>query len=201
MERSRIRRWMLAVAIGVLGIVGFGSQLASASGGGGCGRMVTDAHGARIRIHSYCFTPTILRIRPGQTVTWINRDSFSHTVMGANAAWGSFGELLGGRRVTYRFVRAGVYPYVCTFHPGMVGAVIVGSGTGLGDARTTTTEAGPVKLVTPVHAVELAPQTPVRIPTSSKHAPTLAIVVAIGAMLAVVMMLVRVGRRRRLASS
>jgi plastocyanin len=134
------------VAIGVVGIVGFGSRLASASGGGGCGRVVTDAHGTKVRIHSFCFTPAILRIRPGQTVTWVNRDPFSHTVMGANAVWGSFSEVAWS--VTYRFVHAGVYPYVCTIHPGMVGAIVVGSGNGLGDARTTTTEAGPVTLVT-----------------------------------------------------
>ena len=143
MGHSKILRWGVSVAIGVLAIVALGPQLASASGGGGCGRVVSDARGASIHIHNFCFTPTILRIRPGQTVTWVNRDPFSHTVMGANAVWGTFGELASRRSVTYRFVRAGVYPYVCTIHPGMVGAIVVGSGSGLGDARATTTESGP----------------------------------------------------------
>jgi len=58
--------------------------------------------------------------------------------------------------VSYRFVRSGVYPYVCTYHPGMVGAVVVGDGTGLG-AVGTTTAAGPVTLVNPSSELRRAP--------------------------------------------
>ena len=60
MHRTRIRRTMVAaLLIGVAGTVIVGAQLASASGGGGCGRTVSDARGTRIRIHQFCFTPTI----------------------------------------------------------------------------------------------------------------------------------------------
>ena len=45
-------------------------------------------------------------------------------------------------QVTYRFTEAGVYPYVCTYHVGMVGAVVVGDGAG--GAIETTTADGPV---------------------------------------------------------
>ena len=31
-----------------------------------------------------------------------------------------------GREATYAFAEAGVYPYVCTVHPGMVGTIVVG---------------------------------------------------------------------------
>jgi hypothetical protein len=34
-----------------------------------------------------------------------------------------------GGSVSYSFDEAGVYPYVCTWHPGMVGAVVVGDAT------------------------------------------------------------------------
>jgi plastocyanin len=122
---------------------------ASASGGGGCGRRVTDAAGTTITIRQFCFGPTILRVAPGETVTWINKDATPHTVVGANAVWGDFSTLRRAARVTYRFARPGVYPYVCTYHPGMVGAVVVGDGAGLGSAGTTTTAAGPVTLVDP----------------------------------------------------
>jgi hypothetical protein len=44
--------------------------------------------------------------------------------------------------VTYTFEEAGVYPYVCTWHPGMVGTVVVGDGSG--GAIGTSTSAGPV---------------------------------------------------------
>lgn len=118
--------------------------LASASGGGGCGRPVTDARGTAVSIRSFCFTPTIVRIRPGRTVTWTNRDGFAHTVIGANAVWGSFATVGHRGEVTYRFPRPGVYPYVCTLHPGMVGAVVVGPGNGVGSAGTTTLKTGPI---------------------------------------------------------
>jgi hypothetical protein len=39
-----------------------------------------------------------------------------------------------GQRITYRFSTSGVYPYFCFFHPGMVGAVVVGDAAGLGAA-------------------------------------------------------------------
>jgi hypothetical protein len=101
-----------------------------------------------VAIHNYCFGPTILRVRPGQTVTWINKDTFSHSILGANGVWGGY-EALRGRhnRVSYRFVRPGVYPYVCPYHVGMLGAVVAGNGRGLGAAHATTTKAGPVVLV------------------------------------------------------
>jgi hypothetical protein len=80
-------------------------------------------------------------------VTFANRDGFVHVVLGANAVWGSFSQVRAHHRVTYRFTRPGVYPYVCTYHPGMVGAVVVGGGGAHGEAAATDTAAGPVVAV------------------------------------------------------
>ena len=91
----------------------------------------------------FCFSPTVLHVRPGEAVTWTNTDPFGHNVMGASASWGSFDLLKPGRSVTYRFTRVGTYPFVCTMHPGMVGAVVVGDGDGP-SAAGTTTRSGPV---------------------------------------------------------
>jgi copper binding plastocyanin/azurin family protein len=99
---------------------------------------------------NYCFGPTILHVRPGETVSWVNRDTFPHSVLGANGSWGSFDSIRRhGRTLRYRFVEAGVYPYVCTFHVGMVGAVVVGNGKAAGATQAVTTNAGPVTLVQP----------------------------------------------------
>jgi plastocyanin len=118
--------------------------VAGASGGGGCGGPVTDGAGTTVEIKDFCFGPTILRVPTGETITFVNRDPFPHTVLGANGAWGSYDALKHGREATYGFSEAGVYPYVCTWHPGMVGAVVVGDG--VGGAIDTTTAAGPVTL-------------------------------------------------------
>jgi plastocyanin len=122
---------------------------ASASGGGGCGRPVTDSHGTTVHIRNFCFRPTVLHTKVGGSVTWVNDDPFDHTVSGANAAWGSYEALAGSVSVTYRFTRPGAYPYVCLFHPGMTGAVVVGSGDGPGAARVSTVQPGAVTEVPP----------------------------------------------------
>jgi plastocyanin len=144
---------------------------AGASGGGGCGLPVTDAHGTRVHVKNFCFTPTVLHVRRGQAVTFTNRDAFAHTVSGANVVWGSFDSLTFGKPVTYRFERPGVYPYFCAIHPGMVGAIVVGNGNGRGDANRTTTERGPVVLVKHLRPVPPAAAAVVPLPDGSGSLP------------------------------
>src|SRR5436305_4567119 len=148
---------VVAMLVLVAGIAAGGTFAgpAEASGGGGCGLPVTDAHGTQVHIKNFCFTPTVLHVRRGRAVTFTNLDPFAHTVSGANVVWGSFKTLTFDKSVTYRFVRSGVYPYFCAVHLGMVGAIVVGNGSGRGDADRTTTQRGPVVLVkhvTPVRA-------------------------------------------------
>lgn len=96
--------------------------------GGACrGQPVTESKGLTVHFEGVCLSPTILRVRAGDTVTWINdRDKASHTVTGANASWGDFTEVAPGQSVSHLFTTAGVYPYYCFIHPGMIGAIIVG---------------------------------------------------------------------------
>jgi plastocyanin len=116
--------------------------IAAASGGGGCGGPVTDEAGTSVDISEFCFTPTILRAAPGDVVTFTNRDRTQHTVLGANGIWGGYDTLKRGVGTTFEFTEPGIYPYVCTWHPGMIGVVVVGDGAG--GAIDTTTAAGPV---------------------------------------------------------
>jgi plastocyanin len=142
--RQRIGRG-LATGVGLaLTTLALVPGVAGASGGGGCGGPVTDAAGTTVEIKDFCFGPTILRVATGETITFVNGDPFPHTVLGANGAWGSYDALKQGGEATYGFSEAGVYPYVCTLHVGMVGAVVVGDG--VGGAIDTTTAAGPVTL-------------------------------------------------------
>lgn len=151
MHLRGIRRGVSAVAGSVLlGALTLVSGPASASGGGGCGQPVTDELGAAVDIRDSCFSPTILRAATGDLVTFTNVDPIPHSVLGANATWGDYA---GFRKkaVTFRFSEPGVYPYVCTYHVGMVGVVVVGDGAG--GAIDSPTADGPV---TRVDASDLA---------------------------------------------
>jgi plastocyanin len=144
MRGHLIRRAAAVLFFGLLMSVA-APVVALASGGGGCGRPVTDDDGTRVNIRNFCFGPTILRVQSGETVTWVNRDGYPHVVLGANGAWGGYDNLRrNGGEVSYRFVSSGVYPYVCTYHPGMIGAVVVGNGKPDGASYAVTTDAGPV---------------------------------------------------------
>jgi plastocyanin len=201
MRGRAIRRWV-GIAVVMATTIGLGtlSGVAEASGGGGCGRPVTDAHGTRVAIRNFCFGPTILRVRPGTEVTFVNRDPFPHTVLGANASWGGFDAIRRSTgEVGYRFVRSGVYPYVCTYHPGMVGAIVVGDAGGPGNAGSVTTASGPVVRVRPEPKTEPVAQRVPAAPAASSSWP-----VTIGSalvLLGVVGGSVMVWRRRRISTA
>jgi plastocyanin len=132
----------LAFVFGVVAGFALVPGVAGASGGGGCGGPVTDEAGMEVEIKEFCFTPTILRTEPGDTITFTNLDRSPHTVLGANGIWGSYDALKRNVEGTYEFAEPGVYPYVCTWHVGMVGVVVVGEGAR--GAIETTTADGPV---------------------------------------------------------
>jgi plastocyanin len=106
----------------------------AASAGGGClhGTAASEGGGAVVDMVDECFTPTVLHVDPGTTVTFVNRDAMNHQVAGVGDTWGSLTELLPNDRVIYTFETDGVYLYSCWLHPGMVGAVVAGSGAGSG---------------------------------------------------------------------
>jgi plastocyanin len=133
------RAIVLMLGASVLAAIPVGT--ARASGGGGCGTPTTEGTGDAVAITGFCFEPTVLYAEPGASVTFENLDPVQHNVLGAHAKWGSWEQVREGRSVSHGFTEPGVYPYACTLHPGMVGAVVVGDPGG-----TTATE--PVALVT-----------------------------------------------------
>lgn len=88
----------------------------------------TESKSTTLPIEGCRFSPTVLYVDPGAQVTWMNEDLAPHTVTGFS--FGSGAELLRGDTVAYRFDEEGVYPYSCTLHPGMNGAIVVGDGVG-----------------------------------------------------------------------
>jgi plastocyanin len=126
----------LAILLGASLVAVIPTVHASASGGGGCGAPVSEEAGDAVAIRQFCFEPTVLVAPVGTEVTFVNQDGFPHDVLGANGSWGSFGRIGRGKSASYAFDRPGVYPYVCTWHPGMVGAVVVEEAAGAAVSST-----------------------------------------------------------------
>jgi len=107
-----------------------------AGAGGGCHAGVTQGEGDTVELVDACFTPTTLQIQPGDTVTFVNKDPFTHNVIGS--AWGHPEDLSQGEAFTATFDEPGVYPWACWYHPGMTGAIVVGDGTGVGNGESVS---------------------------------------------------------------
>ena len=128
---------VLALLIGSL-IAGWLVGPAQGGGGGGCYEPASDGRGVDVSIDKMCFTPTVIHIEPGDRVTWTNREGLLHAVVGMGRPWNqtpSARDLGNGDSVSFSFETNGVYPYYCPYHLGMIGAVVVGDGTGPGAAK------------------------------------------------------------------
>lgn len=120
MARAVIRAGLVAGAAAAL----MGPWATPALAGGGCHSATTQGEGDRVEMAKACFSPSVLRTDPGTEVTFVNRDPVVHNVSASE--WGYFGDLNRGDDFTATFSEPGVYPFACTYHPGMVGAVVVG---------------------------------------------------------------------------
>ena len=128
---------------------------------------------ASVRALPCAFTPTVAYVPVGTTVTFGNATQDVHLITGANQEWGDReAELLGNATVSYTFDQAGVFPYACALHRGMVGAIVVGADGAAGLAPQTGGAA-------PATAAST-----LRASGASGSEPALAVVAAIGAVVA-----------------
>jgi plastocyanin len=128
----RLRRTLLATLLPAALLGPAFVQLTPAAAGGIChSESVTEAKGQTVAMRDNCFWPMVLRAAPGETVTFVNRDTEPHTVTGAGD-WGTgYKELRTGQKFQVRFAEPGLYLFDCVIHPGMVGAVYVDKGKGI----------------------------------------------------------------------
>jgi plastocyanin len=124
-----IRRSLFVLA--AIAIAALAVPLAPAAAGGGCHGDPTTGGGDTVEMLNACFTPTSLRVDPGATVTFVNRDPIAHNVGGAD--WGRYEDMVEGDAFSATFADPGVYPYACSYHPGMTGVIVVGTGLGAGN--------------------------------------------------------------------
>ena len=77
-----------------------------------------------VHISNFTFAPQALRIRAGQTVTWVNDDDIPHTVTAVDHSFRSK-VLDTGDRFSFTFAKPGNVAYFCSLHPHMTGKVTV----------------------------------------------------------------------------
>jgi len=93
--RSLPRR---ALGVGVVALIGSRARMAAAAD-------------AQVTIDNFTFSPTPLTVKPGTTVTWLNRDDIPHSIVLLSLQVHSHA-LDTGDTFPYRFDQAGTYNYV-----------------------------------------------------------------------------------------
>ncbi|CAN5331074.1 cupredoxin family copper-binding protein [soil metagenome] len=77
-----------------------------------------------VHISNFTFGPQALKVKVGQTVTWVNDDDIPHTVVSGARLFKSK-VLDTGETFSFTFTKAGAYGYFCSLHPHMTGKVLV----------------------------------------------------------------------------
>lgn len=102
-----------------------GNKTGSAASGG---TKVSIVQGAATKTTD-AFDPSPVKVKVGGTVTWTNDDSMPHTATSGKDSKpdGTFDSstLAQGKSFSFKFEKAGEYPYYCMIHPTMVGTVSV----------------------------------------------------------------------------
>ncbi len=78
-----------------------------------------------IEISNFAFNPSEIRIKRGETVIWINKDSAPHTVTSDSGTEINSPQLSNGQVYSHSFSNTGTFNYYCSVHPSMKAKVIV----------------------------------------------------------------------------
>jgi plastocyanin len=102
--------------------------------GGGAGAVKPDkpaaaltgrAKGVSVDVKDNPFAPAMIQAKVGQKITWSLRGQISHTVTASQGAKFDSGPLSPGQSFSYTPKKAGTIQYLCSFHQGMVGTIVV----------------------------------------------------------------------------
>jgi len=109
-----------------------------------------DSDKVTVVIDELAFLPAFIHIKPGATVTWINKDKVEHTVAWHNKKTPTqvteSDVLKTESKYSYTFAQEGVYDYVCGIHPFMHGGVIVGNPPELAEMMEFAEDTPPPKV-------------------------------------------------------
>jgi len=88
------------------------------NGGGGQQQPAT------VNVQFPNFTPNPQSVKVGQTVNWVNHDSFAHTATSDTA--GQFDVSIAANATgSHTFTAVGTFPYHCSIHPNMTATIVV----------------------------------------------------------------------------
>lgn len=79
------------------------------------------AAGHTVTIAGHAFQPAALKIKAGDTITFVNQDNAPHTATATDGAFDT-GRLSPGQSAKVK-VAKGTHPYICRIHPSMHGTV------------------------------------------------------------------------------
>ena len=90
-------------------------------GGASIGAVAATTH--TVVIDGVKYEPETLTVKRGDTVVWVNKDPFPHTV----TSKGVFDSqsMAAGKSWKYTASKVGEFTYICTFHPNMKGTLTV----------------------------------------------------------------------------
>lgn len=77
-----------------------------------------------VTIENFAFTPQVLTVKPGTTVTFRNDDDIPHLVVANDNSFRSKA-LDTGDTYAFTFTKAGDFAYYCGLHPHMQGKIVV----------------------------------------------------------------------------
>jgi plastocyanin len=123
-HRSRRAAAIVLLVLG-LAVILVVAVVATACGGGTSSSSTTAAGGGpQVVMKGFAFSPASITVKVGESVTWTNQDSATHTVTADNGEFKS-ADIAAGATYTFKFDKAGTYPYHCSIHSSMKGTVVV----------------------------------------------------------------------------
>ena len=82
--------------------------------------------GQQVEMKDIAYQPEAIRVRTGETITWVNRDAVQHDVVNVKEGEEPRSELFNeGQTYEWTPTEAGTVEYLCTVHPNMTGTVEV----------------------------------------------------------------------------
>ena len=119
-----MKRVLSVAALGIAILIGIAFM------GAGQHDYVANAQGtsqdSNVKIDNFSFTPQVLNIAVGTTVTWTNSDDIPHTVVSTDDPKTFKSKALDtDDKFSFTFTNAGSYSYFCSIHPKMTGTIVV----------------------------------------------------------------------------